>query len=175
MNVIEKVNETELIGREFLVWLWFRSETGDGIVDLGDDGQIEIRFGGKMTLESGMEEAMESVTCSGDHSLLKEARYALTKNKKITNTAIRLIIGDDEYSFTLDAKWMNYRSFKTPRVFQDDKDDPEGLFYEKAGLMEKAITTMDSIFIHFIKLRISPDWKNKELPALIRWVQKGRN
>ena len=174
MNVIERVDETELIGREFLVWLWFRSETGDGIVDLGGDGQIEIRLGGKMTLESDMDEAMESVTCSGDHPLLKEARYALTKAKKITKAAIKLIIGDDEYSFTLDARWMNYRSFKTPRVVQDDKDDPEGLFYEKAGLMEKAITTMDTIFIYFIKSRLSPDWEDKELPPMIRWINKGK-
>lgn len=174
MSVIEKVEETELIGRDFLVWLWFRSETGDGIVDLEDDGQVEVRFEGKMTLESDMDEAKESVTCAGDHPRLKEARYALTKNKKVTKAAIKLIIGDDEYAFTLDSKWMNYRSFKTPKVVQDDQDDPEGLFYEKAGLLEKAITTMDTVFIYFIKLRLSPEWEEKELPALRRWVQKGR-
>ena len=56
MDVLEKVEKTELIGRDFLVWLWFKSETNAGIIDLGDKGHAEIRFEGKITLETENDE-----------------------------------------------------------------------------------------------------------------------
>lgn len=174
MDVIESVEKTELLGRDFLVWVWFKSETGNGVIDLGDDGHAEIRLEGKITLETENDEPMESVTCWGDNPRLKEARFALTENKKVTQAAIKLTLGDDEYSFTLDSRWMNYRSLKTPKVMQDAKDDPEGLFYEKAGLIERAVSMIDTIFMYFIRLRLSSQWDNKELPALIKWVKNGK-
>lgn len=174
MDVLEKVEKTEMIGRDFLVWLWFKSATGEGIIDLGDDGFAEIRFEGKMTLETENDEALESVTCSGENPRLKEARFALTENKKLTQALIKLILGDDEFTFTLDSRWMNYRSLKTPKIVQDDKDDPEGVFYEKVGLIEKAVSMMDTIFNHFIRLRLSTVWDNQELPAVIGWIKNGK-
>lgn len=167
MDVMEKVEKTEPIIRDFLIWLWFKSETNDGIIDLGDDGHAEIRFSGKITLETDADEPKESVTCSGDHPRLKEARFALTENKKVTKAAMTLILGDDEYAFSLDSQWMNYK------VVQDDHDDPDGLFYEKIGLMERAVTTMDKVYMAFIHLRISDKWDKEELPALKKWVQRG--
>ena len=89
---------------------------------------------------------------------------------------IRLILNEeDEFLFKLDSRWMNFRALKTPKVLLDFKDDPEGLFYEKVGLIEKAVTVMDSVFMKFIKLRISPDWKNDEFPALAAWMNNGKN
>ena len=74
MDVLEKAEKSELIGRDFLVWLWFKSETNAGIIDLGDKGHAEIRFEGKITLETENDGGVESVTCSGDSPRLKEAR-----------------------------------------------------------------------------------------------------
>jgi recombination associated protein RdgC len=174
MDVLEKVDKTELIGRDFFVWLWFKSETNAGIIDLGDKGHAEIRFEGKMTLETENDGGVESVTCSGDIPRLKEARFALTENKKVTQATIKQILGDDEYTFTLDSRWMNYRNLKTPKVVQDDKNDPEGRFFEKAGLVEKAVSMMDVIFMQFIGLRLSVEWDNEELPAVTRWIKNGK-
>jgi hypothetical protein len=173
MDILEKIEKTEMIGREFLVWLWYRSETYGGLLETGDALRAVILIDGKMTLET--EEKHELVTCSGDNPLMKEARLALLENKKITKSAIKIIVNDeDEYTFMLDSTWMNFRALKTPRVIQDFKDDPDGLFYEKIGLIEKAVQIMDDVFIHFIKLRISPQWESEELPALINWI-KGVN
>ncbi|MBW2610373.1 MAG: hypothetical protein JRC68_08530 [Deltaproteobacteria bacterium] len=172
MDVIEKVLKTEFLGRDFLVWLWFKSDTNDGIIDLGDDNTVELWFDGKVTLQSESDEAVETVTCSGINPRLREARFALTENKKVTKASIRLHIGDDEYGFTLDSSWLNFGSFKAPKVMQDDNDDPDGLFYEKAGLIEKAVATMDTIFSIFIKIRVSQEWKSRELPALAKWINR---
>jgi recombination associated protein RdgC len=173
MDTIERARETEFLGKDFLLWLWFKSVTGHGIIDLNDADEVELRFAGKITLLSEDDETADTVTCSGVNSRFKEARFALTQGKKITSTGIRLVVDEEEYSFTLDSKWLNFRAFKTPKVLQDNSNDPDGLFYEKAGLTEKAVSAMDNLFACFIKLRISPEWKSREMPGLTAWVRAG--
>ena len=174
MDILEKIEKTETIGKDFLLWLWFKSETRGGVFDVGDGTRAEILIDGRMTLET--DEVQDSVSCSCANPLMREARFALMENKKITKAAIKLVINEeDEFFFRLDSRWMNFRLFKTPRIIQDLKDDPEGFFYEKAGLIEKATTIMDYVFMNFIRIRISPEWESSELPALIKWIKNGNS
>jgi hypothetical protein len=173
MNVLDKIEKTETIGAEFLLWLWFTSEIMDGMFDAGGQ-QVEIRVDGTITLEN--EETGGKVSCSGNNALMKEARLALLENKRITMMTIRLILnGEDEFSFRLDSRWMNFKALKTPKVILDFKADPEGMFYEKIGLIEKAVGVMDSVFINYIKLRVSAEWKTDVIPDLLAWIGKGKN
>ena len=174
MQLLEKVRETEFLGNEFLVWLWFRSETGRGLFDLGDKGSAELWLDGKITLQSETERGMETITCASETPNMKEARFALAEDKKIIQAAIKLDIGDNQWSFVLDSTWMNFRTFKTPKVMQDKKDDPDGVFYEKMFLIEEAVSVMDKIYESFIKLRVSPEWETEEHPALIKWISEGK-
>lgn len=170
MNLSERIKKTEFLGREFLVWLWFRSETQEGVFDLGELGTIELWLEGKMTLESDGDEYGEKVTCTGSASRLKEARFALTKNKKLTQATVRVLKGDDEWGFSLDSSWLNFTSLKPPRVMQDAKEDPDGLFYERMFLIEQPISIIDTLFSRFIELRASEDWVHVEFPALKAWI-----
>ncbi|MBW1801620.1 MAG: hypothetical protein JRJ85_12935 [Deltaproteobacteria bacterium] len=174
MQVMEQVKKSEFIGREFLVWLWFRSETTGGRFDLGEAGTAELCFDRKVVLQSNDDEGREKIVCSGENPHLREARFALTEEKSITEAMLKLTIGDNEWSFVMDSTWMNFKSFKTPKVMQDDEEDPAGLFYEKFFLIEQAVSAMDAIFSTFIKLRVSPDWDKKELPALREWIKVGK-
>lgn len=174
MQVLERVKETESLGREFLAWLWFRSETDRGMFDLGEDGKAEIWFDRRMTLQAVHDMGMESITCAGDHPNMREARFALAEKKEITLAMIKLTIGDNQWSFVMDSTWMNYRSLKTPKVMQDKDEDPDGIFYEKMYLIEAALNAMDAIFEQFIKLRVSPEWEAEEHPALVNWINEIR-
>ena len=174
MQLMEKVRQTEFLGREFLLWLWFQCEINEERFDLGENGQAELWFDRRIVLQAESDEGVEKITCSGENPHLREARFALTKNKEITEAMIKLTIDDNEWSFILDSTWMNFKSFKTPKVMQDTKEDPEGLFHEKFFLIEKALTTMDAIYASFIKIRISPKWETHELPAILSWVREGK-
>ena len=172
MQVLEKVKETEALGREFLAWLWFKTETDGGTFDLGEAGRAELWFDGRMTLQAEHDHGTETITCTGDQPQMKEARFALSEKKEITQAMVKLGIGDNLWSFVLDSTWMNFKSFKTPKVMQDKEEDPEGIFYEKIFLIEQAITAVENIFYFFIKLRISPEWEKKERPALVKWINE---
>ena len=174
MQLLEKARETEFLGNEFLVWLWFKSETDRGLFDLGDKGTAELWFDGKITLQSETERGVETITCASETPNMKEARFALAEDKRIIQAAIKLDISDDQWSFILDSTWMNFKTFKSPRVIQDREEDPDGIFYEKMFLLEKAVSVMDEIYRSFMKLRVSPEWETEERPALVKWISEGK-
>jgi len=174
MQLIEKAKDYEFLGREFLVWLWFRSETKGGVFSLGESGSAELWFDGRVVLQPDEGDRDEKVICLGDISRSKEARFALAEFKTVTEAKVRLRIGDNEWSFVLDSTWLNFRSFKTPKVVQDTEQDPDGLFYEKFYLIGQALSAMDAVFASFISLRFSTGWEETELPALLEWINEGR-
>lgn len=173
MSVMDEVREHESLGRDFLIWLWFNSETMGGSYDLGDGEEAELWFEGKITLRSEGEGFAETITCTGENARIREARFALKEEKKVTKAKMHLRAGDDDWSFELDSTWMNFHSLKTPRVVKDVEDDPDALFYEKVALLEKPITIMDRLFSFYLAARMSPAWETEDLPAMLNWVQEG--
>ena len=174
MQLLEKVRETQFLGREFLVWLWFRAETDRGLFDLGGKGTAELWFDGKITLQSESERGVETITCAGNTSNMKEARFALAADKEVVQATVKLVINDIQWSFVLDATWMNFNNFRSPKVMQDRGEDPDGIFYEKMFLIEEAVSAMDEIYSAFIKRRLSPEWASQERPALVKWISEGK-
>lgn len=171
MQLIERVKNTEFLGREFLLWLWYNSEIRGGTYKL-EDGDVQLWVDKKIVLRHDDDEGSEKVTCTGDNPHLKEARFALSEKKQVTETQLRLKIEDNEFSFSLDSEWMNFRSFKTPKVMQDTDDDPDGIFYEKMFLIEQAVSAVDAIFSQFIELRTEPEWTDSVKPALLNWISE---
>ena len=112
MQLLEKVRETQFLGREFLVWLWFRAETDRGLFDLGGKKTAELWFDGKITLQSENERGKETIICAGEASNMKEARFALAEDKEIIQATVKLVIGDNQWSFFLDSISMNLSNFK---------------------------------------------------------------
>ncbi len=175
MQLLEKVRKTEFLGREFLAWLWFRSETERGFFDLGEKkGNAEFWLDGKITLQSENERGLETITCTGETPNMEEARFALAENKEIVLATLKMVIGDNQWSFALDSTWMNFKTFKSPKVLQDIDEDPDGIFYEKMFLIEQAIYALDKIYYSFIKLRISPEWTTQELPEFVKWIKQDK-
>ena len=172
MDMVSLIHTKKFIGREFLTWLWFQSDSKSGMVPVDESQTVEIWVDNKIVLESADEETLEKVICQGDSSEMLEARQALKQGKKVSQASFRLYMKDDEWRFSLDDSRLNFRTCRTPKIMLDKKEDPEGLFYEKTFLLQEAVRIIEQLFIRFVKIRISPQWKQSELPALRKWVQK---
>jgi len=172
MDILSLIQNKKFLGREFLTWLWFQSDSKSGMIALDESQTVEIWVDNKIILESADEETPEKVICQGDSSEMLEARQALIQGKKVSQACFRLYMKDDEWRFTLDDSRLDFRACKTPKIILDKKEDPEGLFYEKTFLLQEAVRVVEQVFIQFIKIRISPQWEKTELPALQQWIQK---
>ena len=158
------------IGREFLTWLWFKSEERNGRIRIPGAGECEVLFIRRLVLESGDGEYAETVVCQGMHADLKEGKEALRQGKKITAARLRVACDKTEWEFTFKADRFQFQSMKLPALPGEEAGeiDREGQLLERIALIEKAAGTMDLLFRSFLE-RLSNDW-GAELSRMQKWI-----
>ena len=170
----ESATDLSFLGREFLTWLWFKSEERDGTIMAPDVGDIGIIFFQKLILESGEGEYSETVACKGIHSDLNEGKAPLRKGKKIKEARIKLGIESDECEFTFKADSFQIQTMKLPATLNMDEEekDKEGRILERIYLTETAIGMMEKLFSMFLTKRLSATWDSEEVTRLKKWMQE---
>ena len=165
--------DLKLPGREFLTWLWFKSEERNGMITLPDGSETEVIFVQRLVLESGDGEYAESVICQGFHADLKEGREALRRGKKIKEARLKLSRDAASWEFTFKADRFQFQSLKLPLIMDSDEeqDDRSGRVLERLYLLETVIRTMDQLFSLFLSLRLSDQWP-KECIRLDKWLRQ---
>ena len=161
----------KLPGREFLTWLWFKTEARSGRIALPDGSETEVIFAQRLVLESGDGEYSESVVCQGFHADLQEGREALRRGKKVKEARLQLSRESASWEFTFKADRFQFQSLKIPAVTDGDEeqDDGGGRILERLYLLDAVIRTMDQLFLLFVNLRLSPQWP-KEKSRMDRWL-----
>ncbi len=159
------------IGREFLTWLWFKSEERNGMIRISGGGESEVFFVRRLVLESGEGEYAETVVCQGLHADLKEGKEALRQGKKITAARLRMAHDKAEWEFTFKADRFHFQSMKLPAAAESEGEeaDREGQILERICLIEKAAGMMDQLFRLFLDLRLSEGW-GKEQARMQKWI-----
>ena len=159
------------VGREFLTWLWFKSEERNGMIRMPGGGESEVVFVRRLVLESGEGEYAETVVCQGLHADLKEGKEALRQGKKISAARLRMAHDKAEWEFTFKADRFHFQSMKLPAVAESEEEeaDREGQILERIYLIEKAAGMMDQLFRLFLDLRLSEGW-GKEQARMQKWI-----
>ncbi len=172
MDFLDILREKAFLGREFLTWLWFKSEQTGGRIELPGARVFEIVFLDRMTLDLSDAETPQTVSLKGEHSELREGLAALREGKKIEEARISLRAGNNDFNMLVKATWFSFGSFRTPRVLppEESEEGMEGAFLEKVSLIEEGLEALDSLFEYFVRLRISDEWDSTELPAVRHWI-----
>ena len=164
-----------LLGREFLTWLWFKSEDRGGAVQIPGVGDVEVAFARRLVLESGGGEYSESIVCQGLHAELKEGKAAVREGKKVKEARIQLGVGPDKFEFTLKSDQFQFQTLRLPSGMDMEEEEGEekgGRILERVYLTETATKTVDQLFSLFLKKRLSPQWSGEEIQRIKKWVQK---
>jgi hypothetical protein len=174
MDFLDILREKSFLGREFLTWLWYKSEQGGGTIELDGKGVVEVVFLDRMTLDLSDSESPQSVSLKGEHSELREGIAALKEGKKIEEARVTIRSGDHDFTLMLKGTWFSFGSFRTPPVLppaeQDADEGTEAAFLEKAALVEAGMAAIDDLFLTFLHLRISDRWELAELAAMRKWI-----
>ncbi|MCX5839333.1 MAG: hypothetical protein NTW71_12590 [Deltaproteobacteria bacterium] len=159
------------VGREFLTWLWFKSEERNGMIRFPGGGESEVVFVRRLVLEAGEGEYAETVVCQGLHADLKEGKEALRRGKKITAARLRMAHDKAEWEFTFKADRFHFQSLKLPSAAENEGEeaDREGQILERIDLIEKAAGMMDQLFRLFLDTRLSEGW-GKEQTRMQKWI-----
>jgi hypothetical protein len=161
------------LAREFMTWLWFKSEERDGAISIPGQTDVGLSFERRVVLESGEGEYSETVACQGLHADLREGKAAIREGKKVREARLRLEKDSDRWEFTLKADRFQFQSMKLPAAggFDAEGEEKEGGVLERIYLVETALKTMDDLFAFFLKRRLSPQWVSEEIPRIKTWLQ----
>ena len=175
MDFIYTLHEKAFLGREFLTWLWFASSQGQPI-EIQGGKRIEVAFLDRLRFSKDSE-SPQTVLLRGDESEFREGFAALREGKRIEEARIWLRSGDYDFIVSLGAVWFTFKSLTTPPVTLSRDAAPdeefEGFLLEKLSLLEEALSLIDALFEHFVRLRISDQWNTSMRHALRRWVEVG--
>jgi recombination associated protein RdgC len=166
-----KKEDASLIGREFMTWLWFKSEERNGRISLSQGDEYELNFLKRIVLEAGEGEYSQGVVCHGIHAELKEGKEAIRQGKKVKEAGIKLMHNQNEWEFTLKADNFYFQSLKLPIAeWQETDDDPSGKMLERIYLIENAAKAIDQLYNSFLAIRYSAQWDEKEVKLLANWL-----
>ncbi|MBI4962859.1 MAG: hypothetical protein HY913_06255 [Desulfomonile tiedjei] len=175
MDFIDILSQKAFLGREFLTWLWFKSDRAGGRIEMPGNKAAEVLFLDRMTLDLSDAETPQTVMLKGEYSELREGLAALREGKKIEEARISVRAADNDFTMILKGTWFSFGSLRTPPILPasdaDEEEPVEGAFLEKVSLIEESMEIVDSLFAYFLKLRTSDQWETEELPALRRWVE----
>lgn len=165
--------DISLIGREFLTWLWFKSEERNGRIALSKSEEVELHLLKRIALEAGEGEYSQGVVCSGLHAELKEGKEAIRQGKRVKEAGIKLHHDQNEWEFNFKADTFHFQSLKMPVVdWQETPEDPSASLLERIYLIENAVKTIDKIYESFLAIRFSTEWAKNEKPRMSKWLKK---
>jgi len=174
MDFVDVLREKAFLGREFLTWLWFKSDRTGGRIEIPGKKVVEVVFMDRMTLDLSDAESPQTVILKGGQSELREGMAALKEGKKIEEARISVKASDNEFTMMFKGTWMSFGSFRTPPVLPPEEgeadESTEGAFLEKVFLVDEGMDTVDLLFEYFLSLRISEAWEREELPAIRAWI-----
>ena len=171
LDVSVSYNRYKFLGHEFLTWLWFLIDKEPSIIKVLDPDLVSLEVGNRIVLENKNNDSVESITIEGDDAGLEEGILALRKGAVVTELNLQYQSGDLKWRFTLKGESFNVSSLKSPDTGPVETDgDIAGAVLEKAFLYEKVITLIDTMFNHFIRLRVSDDWNVKVVRSMKQWI-----
>lgn len=167
------VEDISLIGREFLTWLWRKSEERNGRIALSKSEEVELHLLKRLVLESGEGEYSAGVVCSGLHAELTEGKEAIRQGKKVKEAGIKLHCDQNEWEFNFKADTFYFQSLKMPVVdWSEEPEDPSAALLERIYLIENAVKMINAIYEMFLDVRFSAAWTEKEKPLLQKWLKQ---
>ena len=163
----------DILGQEFLTWLWFRSDIApDAFCDAKGE-PFSVSMEQRIVVQGGNGNTRETAAVAGTLSPLREARFGLGTGKKVVQAFLRLEKDEMAFQLRLKAEDFSLSSFKPPKLekTQSTDEDADAFLLEKLYLIEIGIGLLDSLYAQFLRLRLSDGWE-QETDKIRQWISK---
>ena len=172
IDVAIAYNRYKFLGEEFLTWLWYVIEKDQILIKNFDRNFVGLEIGDRIVFENRRKESPERITIKGEGAGLEEGILALKNGALVTELNMIYRSAELVWQFTLKGESLNISSLNIPKTDLPDSDeDIEGFVLEKLFLYDKSLQLVKNLFAHFVKLRISNKWLNKEVSSIRKWIQ----
>jgi recombination associated protein RdgC len=161
------MEQGRFLGEEFLLWLWMRSMTEGGAS--GEDGDGSACFvDDAIQLVSERGEVKEISLRKGNPSESREAFEALSRGMRPSKVKLRILSGDLEWVFTLNATTLDMGTLKLP---PSTGKAPHERLHDRIFLLEEGAGHLERRLKHFLRARAGDSEGLQE--AMRAWVRAG--
>ncbi len=168
MKPLELMEQGRFLGEEFLLWLWMRSMTEGGAS--GEDGDGSGCFiDDAIQLVSERGEVKEISLRKGNPAESREAFEALSRGMRPAKVKLRLLSGDLEWVFTLNAATLDMGTLKLP---PSTGKAPHERLHDRIFLLEEGAGHLERRLKLFLRARAESPENLQE--AMRAWVRAGR-
>ena len=154
------------MGREFLTWLLWKSESGEALVAF-EGTPLEVLFAGRVVLR-GLHGEVSELSAKGPLAPYSEqVRRALDAGLLLHSARLRFSLGERSWEATLDAEFLDVRSAKLPELLTEEEDDRQA---ERLELADQLSRMIDALVRGFLEVRAAKSWSKQVVPAMKRWM-----
>lgn len=166
MDLVDRIETTRFLGREFLLWLWFKSELYETQLQRPNGDPLELWLDSQLTLQSVSDNGERAVLKGVAPSGTQEAKVALQHGKLPIRARVSVVIGTQAFAFTFDADRFALGSVKLPEVTTKETDEK---LSERLSLLEQLDEVVLEQYQEFLTLRLSALWEDEFVPAALAW------
>lgn len=162
------------LGREFLTWLWCRSEEKDRPFKLASGETFQVWIDDKVVLESPSAHAHVNTLRGGSPSQSLEASAALLTGKSVREVKIGMNIeGIGEFFASLQCTDLSPRSLRLPGIpgYTEDEDAEASHVALRLQLTRLFLDGMDKLFTEFMEQRVQKAWEEQGLHDIRKWIK----
>lgn len=169
-------NTDLVLGQDFLTWLWYKSETSNGLFGMSGGSAkagepFTLNMEQRVVVRGGEGDNKETASVSGSLSPLREARLGLLTGKLVVRALARLEKDGMSWQVTLKADDFSIGSLRTPQVAKNEEgDDPDALFLEKMYLIESCLDMLDDVYRQFLSVRLDQAFWAREVQEVAVWM-----
>lgn len=166
MGVLEMVQAKSFLGKEFLTWLWFRSELNPTF-ELSNRKTLEIELLDSMALDAGFGDAKSTVLRGDSPGTSPEAATALLQGKKVRRVRLKLSLDGIDWIATVDGETMHLHGLKLPQTGKIPFDEALGLRIDFLAEFEEMFS---AVLEEFLSTRLDERKWKKELKLVQDWA-----
>jgi hypothetical protein len=160
----------DFLGNEFLLWLWWFTDSEDDTITLADKSEATIMFTRSLTLECPRGQTGHQTISHEGPTRLPEVKRAVQAGKLPRKVGLTIVRHSEQYELNLHAETLAIGGAKLPNM-------PEDIVEARARLDTRAdqirgfIETLDLLYDAFSQARFGKDW-TQTLPQMQKWLAK---
>lgn len=160
----------DFLGNEFLLWLWFVTDTDTDTLKLADDSEVTIMLARSLTLECPRGQTGHETISHEGPTRLPEARRAIQSGKLPRKVGVTMVRHDQQYEFAIQAETLAIAGAKLPPM-PEEVSDARAKLEERATQIRGLLESFDLLYDAFGARRFGKDWET-ELVEIQKWLKK---
>lgn len=142
------------LGREFLTWLLWRTESGDPILHF-ENAPVTVVFADRLVLKGIATDVVETSLRGAMAPYSPLVRRSLAKGLLVHQAKLRIMHGEQPFEVSLDAEHFDLKSAKLPELTREEEDDR---LQERLFLSERLGELVEALLETFMRVRNAKKW-----------------